>query len=135
MRNKKSFTFIELLLVVIIISVLAAMVTPRMAGRSEEARRSVAKADIESNIPAALKMYEYDNGAYPTTDEGLQVLLTKTDTAKNWKGPYLEKKPVDPWKNLYQYRSPGDYRDDYDLFSLGRDGIESGDDVVNWEEE
>ena len=58
MRNKKSFTFIELLLVVIIISVLAAMVTPRMAGRSEEARRSVAKADIESNIPAALKMYE-----------------------------------------------------------------------------
>ena len=61
--------------------------------------------------------------------------MTKTDTAKNWKGPYLEKKPVDPWKNLYQYRSPGDYRDDYDLFSLGRDGIESGDDVVNWEEE
>ena len=132
--RKKGFTLVELMLVVIIISILAAMVIPRLTGRSEEARKGVARADIDLNIATALKLYELDNGVFPTTEEGLDALLTAPASAKNWKGSYLEKKPIDPWGNLYQYKSPGTHRtQDYDLYSLGRDGVESGDDVVNWE--
>ena len=131
---KRGFTLVELMLVVIIIGVLVAMVMPRLSGRSEEARIGVAKADIELNIATALKLFELDNGVFPTTDEGLQALLTAPSSARNWKGPYLEKKPVDPWGKTYQYRGPGTHRThDFDLFSLGRDGVESADDVINWE--
>ncbi len=134
MRNEKSFTLVELLLVVVIIGVLAAMVVPNLTGRSEEARIARAKADIEVNIPTALKMYEIHNGFFPTTQEGLNALLSAPSSANNWKGPYLEKKPIDPWGNTYQYKSPGTHRADYDLYSLGRDGVESEDDVVNWQQ-
>ncbi len=133
MKSLRGFTLVELLLVVIIISVLVAMVIPRLSGRSEEARRSVAQADVEVNIATALKLYEMDNGVFPTTEEGLDALLSQPASAKNWKGPYLEKKPRDPWGNPYQYKSPGTHRVDYDLYSLGRDGVESDDDIVNWE--
>ena len=133
--EKRAFTLVELMLVVIIISVLAAMVIPRLTGRSEEARISVAKADIEVNIAIALKLYEMDNGAFPTTAEGLDALLKAPLSAKNWKGPYLEKKPIDPWGKPYQYRSPGTHHpQDYDLYSLGKDGVESQDDITNWQE-
>ena len=132
MKKRKGFTLIELMLVVIIISVLVAMIVPRMAGRSEEARVAVAHADIEVNIATALKLYEIDNGAYPTTDEGLAALETAPPSAKNWKGPYLEKDPIDPWGNKYVYKSPGMHRHDYDLYSFGKDGVESADDVANW---
>jgi general secretion pathway protein G len=131
---KIGFTLVELMLVVIIIGVLVAMVMPRLTGRSEEARVGVAKADIDLNIATALKLYELDNGAFPSSDEGLDALLSAPSSAKNWKGPYLEKKPIDPWGNQYKYRYPGTHRTyDYDLYSLGRDGMESVDDVVNWE--
>ncbi len=130
----KGFTLIEMLLVVILIGVLAAMVIPRLTGRSEEARISVAQADIDINIPTGLKIYELDNGVFPTTGEGLDALLKKSSLANSWKGPYLERKPIDPWGNPYKYISPGTRRTDYDLYSLGRDGVQSSDDVVNWEE-
>lgn len=137
MKIKKSvsgFTLIELMLVVIIIGALVAMVLPRLAGRSEQARVSAAQADISSNIATALKLYELDNGSYPIGEEGLNALLTRPGNAKNWNGPYLEKKPLDPWGREYQYQSPGTHRPhDYDLFSLGKDGQASGDDVKNWE--
>jgi len=134
--RKKAFTLVELMLVVIIIGILVAMVVPRMAGRSEQAREGVAKADVDLNIATALKLYELDNGAFPTTDEGLNALLSAPSSATNWRGPYLEKKPLDPWGRAYQYKSPGTHRThDYDLFSFGRDGVESSDDVGNWEEE
>jgi len=133
MKNK-GFTLVELMLVVIIIGVLVAMVVPRMAGRSEQARSAVAKTDIDLNIATGLKLYELDNGVFPTTEEGLEALLTAPSSAKNWKGPYLEKKPIDPWGNTYHYKSPGTHKADYDLFSTGRDGVEGNtDDVNNWE--
>ena len=132
--HREGFTLIELMLVVIIIGALVAMVMPRLAGRSEQARVTAPRADINANIATALKLYELDNGSYPTTDEGLNVLLEKPGSAKNWNGPYLEKKPVDPWGRGYQYESPGGHRShDYDLYSLGKDGQPSGDDIVNWE--
>ncbi len=130
---KKAFTLIELMLVVVIIGALVAMVMPRLTGRGEQARAQAAAADINSNIATALKMYELDNGIFPTTEEGLNALLVKPSSARNWPGQYLEKQPIDPWGRLYQYRSPGTHRPDYDLFSLGRDGQESSDDVKNWE--
>jgi general secretion pathway protein G len=132
-EHRRGFTLIELMLVVIIIGVLVAMVAPKMSGRSEQARIAVAQADVDLNIATALKLYELDNGSFPTTDEGLNALVAAPSTAKHWKGPYLEKSPMDPWGNTYQYKSPGTHRSDYDLYSFGKDGTESSDDVVNWQ--
>lgn len=130
----KGFTLIELMLVIIIIGALVAMVLPRLTGRSEQARASAAKADIKVNIATALKLFELDNGYFPSTEEGLNALFSKPGSATNWNGPYLESKPLDPWGREYQYKSPGDHRQqDYDLFSLGKDGKEGKDDIVNWE--
>jgi len=128
------FTLIELMLVVVIIGALVAMVMPRLTGRSEQARATAAEADVRANIATALKLYELDNGNYPSSEEGLNALLAKPSLAQNWRGPYLEKKPVDPWGREYQYKCPGEHRAaDYDLYSLGKDGAESTDDVKNWD--
>ncbi|MDD5466091.1 MAG: type II secretion system major pseudopilin GspG [Candidatus Omnitrophica bacterium] len=130
----KGFTLIELMLVVIIIGALVAMVMPRLTGRTEQARVATAEADIRANIATALKLYELDNGIFPTTEEGLNALLNKPASSRKWNGPYLEKQPLDPWGREYKYKSPGNHRADYDLYSLGRDGQEgTEDDVKNWE--
>ncbi len=136
----KGFTLIEIMLVVIIIGLLAAVAVPRLVGKGKEARISIAKSDINSNIPTALDFYELDNGAYPTTEQGLQALTEKpnsTPTPVNWNGPYLKKLPKDPWGNAYNYKSPGDHnQSDFDLASAGPDGTEgSQDDVTNWEKD
>ncbi|MFA6129362.1 MAG: type II secretion system major pseudopilin GspG [Candidatus Omnitrophota bacterium] len=136
MKAKRAFTLIELMLVVIIIGVLGAMVLPRLAGRSEQAKSAVAKTDINANIATALDLYELDNGRYPTTEQGLAALGTKPgdlSEGSNWNGPYLKKEPKDPWGKDYQYKYPGTHEGvDYDLYSLGADGIESDDDIGNW---
>jgi len=130
----RGFTLIELMLVVVIIGALVAMVMPRLTGRSEQARATAAEADVRANIATALKLYELDNGNYPSSEEGLNALLAKPSSAQNWRGPYLEKKPVDPWGREYKYKCPGEHRAaDYDLYSLGKDGTESTDDVKNWD--
>lgn len=134
---KKGFTLIELMIVVIIISALAAMVVPRLTGRTEQARVAIAEGDINSNIATALKLYELDNGNYPTTEQGLNALLSKPSSAPapiSWTGPYLEKRPIDPWKNEYKYKCPGAHNTaGYDLYSVGKDGVEgTADDVNNW---
>ena len=130
--QKKGFTLIEIMLVVIILGILAAMVVPKLTGRSDEARRSVAKTDIESNLALAIDLYEVDIGTYP---DSLDDLLRAPSDATNWKGPYLKKKPLDPWGKPYIYRFPGEHNEDaYDLSSSGKDGAEGGtDDVANWE--
>ncbi len=138
MRTRKGFTLIELMLVVIIIGALAAMVIPRMAGRSKQVRIACAKTDIMSNIPLGLDLYELDNGTYPSSAQALDALLTKPSGYPepiNWNGPYLKKKPIDPWGSLYQYRCPATHEGkDFDLYSLGPDQVESDDDITNWEE-
>lgn len=135
LRSQAGFTLIELMLVVIIIGALVAMVLPRLSGRTEQARVQAGQADIRSNIATALKLYELDNGSFPSTNEGLNALFTKPGDARTWNGPYLEKKPIDPWGREYKYESPGTHRtQDYDLYSTGKDG-QSGtaDDITNWD--
>ena len=131
----KGFTLIEIMLVVIIIGALSAMVIPRLAGRSEQAKRAAAQADIESHLATALKLYELDNGYFPTTSQGLEALLTKPTASPiptNWNGPYIEKSPKDPWGRGYVYVSPGDHRSDYDLYSKGKEEKKDDDDITNW---
>ncbi len=131
---KRAFTLIELMLVVIIIGILSAMVVPRLAGRSEQARIQAAKTDINSSIPLALDLYEMDLGKYP---ESVDDLRTRPGTdSEGWRGPYLKKKPIDPWGKPYIYKAPGEHNTDgYDLSSAGKDGQpNTADDVVNWGE-
>src|SRR5258708_4119016 len=119
---RSGFTLVEIMLVVIIIGALAAMIIPRLAGRGEEAKAKVAKADIDTNIATALKLYELDSGSYPTTEQGLAALRFRPSTnplPQNWNGPYIEKDPFDPWGRPYIYVSPGVHRSDYDLSSKG----------------
>lgn len=132
---RRAFTLIELMLVVIIIGILSAMVVPRLAGRSEQARIQAAKADINSSLPLALDLYEMDIGKYPESLDYLRVRPSGSD-AQNWRGPYLKKKPLDPWGRPYMYKSPGEHNtESYDLYSTGSDGqANTADDVVNWGE-
>jgi general secretion pathway protein G len=135
-RPHGGFTLVEIMLVVIIIAALSAMVVPRLVGRSEQAKISVARSDIEAHLSTALKLYELDNGNFPTTEQGLNALRTRPGSSpvpKNWNGPYIEKDPVDPWGNPYAYVSPGKNRQDYDLFSLGNNADSPDDDITNWE--
>ena len=134
-KSRRGFTLIEIMLVVIILTTLAAMVVPRLTGRSEKAKVAVAKADIESHLATALKLYELDNGNFPTSTQGLQALLEQPTTSpvpENWNGPYIDKAPVDPWGRPYIYVSPGDHNLDYDLSSKGKDDKKEDDDIVNW---
>jgi general secretion pathway protein G len=138
MLNKlhKGFTLVEIMLVVIIIGALSAMIIPRLAGRGDQAKVKIAKSDIEANIPTALKLYELDNGTFPTTTQGLNALRVKPSTSpipQSWNGPYLEKEALDPWSRAYVYASPGEHRSDYDLSSKGKDEASDKDDIVNWQ--
>jgi general secretion pathway protein G len=120
-----------MLLVITIIGILAALVIPKMVGRSEQARVTAVHADL-SSIKTALDAFEVDNGYYP---KSLQDLLQQPNNAKNWHGPYLEKFPQDPWGNNYLYYYPGKHnQSSYDLLSVGPDGKEgSEDDIGNWQ--
>lgn len=126
--KKSGFTLIELMLVVIIIGVLAAMVMPRLVGRTEQARIAAANADINSSISLGLDMYEMDMGHYPDT---LEELITAPSGVENWKGPYLKKLPKDPWGRDYKYTKPGKDGKDYDLCSGGPDENKADDDICN----
>ncbi|MGD8909911.1 MAG: type II secretion system major pseudopilin GspG [Chromatiales bacterium] len=133
-RKISGFTLIEVMVVVVILSILAAVVVPKIMDRPEQARITKAKSDIRA-LEAALNLYRLDNMLYPTTDQGLEALVTApTDSPepKNWKdGGYLDRVPVDPWGNAYLYLNPGSHGS-IDIYSSGAD-IQSGDDDIgNW---
>jgi len=133
------FTLIEVLVVVAILGILAAIIVPRLMDRPDEAKRVAAKADVNALV-SALKIYRLDNGFYPTTDQGLGALVVRPTTNPapgNWKqGGYLERLPKDPWGSDYQYLQPG-VRGEVDVFSLGADRARGGEannaDIGNWD--
>lgn len=136
-RRARGFTLVEIMVVVVILGILAALIVPRVVGRADDARAVAAKQDVAA-IMQALKLYRLDNGRYPTTEQGLQALVVKPQTdppVANWK-QYLDKVPKDPWGNAYQYLNPG-LRGEIDVFSHGADGQPGGSgpdaDIGSWD--
>ena len=135
----RGFTLIEILVVMAIIGIMAALIVPNIMSRPDEARVTAARADVNA-IMGALKLYRLDNGAYPTNEQGLLALVKKPDrgdTPRNWKpGGYLDKLPSDPWGSDYQYINPG-IRGEVDVFSLGADRKPGGEgydaDIGSWQ--
>ena len=138
-RRQAGFTLIEIMVVVVILGILAALVVPQVMNRPDQAKVTVAKGDIKA-IGAALDMYKLDNFSYPSTQQGLDALAQKpggNPPPRNWNADgYLKRVPKDPWGNDYQYLSPGT-KGPYDLYSLGADGKQGGTDlnadIGNWD--
>lgn len=134
--RRHGFTMVELLLVLVILATLAAIVVPKFAGRSKQAKITAAATEIAS-IEVALDAFEVDNSFYPEGADALRQLVERPSQATNWRGPYLKKAVTnDPWGNPYVYEFPGKHNvDGYDLSSLGPDGKDGGgDDITNWNE-
>ena len=136
-RRAQGFTLIELMVVLVIIGVLAALIVPNVLDRTDDARATAARTDVH-NIMQALKLYKLDNQRFPTAEQGLQALIARPTTAPapiNWK-PYLEKLPNDPWGRPYQYLNPG-IKGEVDVMSFAADGASGGDgknaDIGSWQ--
>ena len=137
-RTQRAFTLVEVMVVVVILGILAALIVPSIISRPDEARVAAARQDVAS-LMQALKLYRLDNLRYPTTEQGLQALVSRPEAGPippNWKtGGYLDRLPKDPWGRPYQYLNPG-LRGEIDIFSLGADGVPGGEgadaDIGSW---
>ncbi|NIS75313.1 MAG: type II secretion system major pseudopilin GspG [Deltaproteobacteria bacterium] len=137
---RAGFTLIEIMVVIIILGLLAGLVIPRLVGRTEEAKRTQVKLQIR-NVEQALKLFKLDNGFYPSTEQGIQALVTKPEIGRippNYRSDgYLDRVPKDPWGSEYTYISPGEHGD-YDIIAYGADGVPGGEgedaDITSWEE-
>lgn len=135
-RRRAGVTLIEMMVVVVIIALFAALVLPRMMGQADKARKTAARAQINAFM-TALGSYKLDTGSYPTTEQGLQALRVKPENVNNWQGPYTDKEiDNDPWGHPYVYRFPGEHGDEPDITCYGADGQPGGDgtnaDIVSW---
>lgn len=133
--RREGFTLVEMLLVLVILATLAAVVVPKFAGRSQQAKETATRSQLAS-FEIALDAFEVDNGYYPAGADGLQELVESSGDSEDWKGPYLKKGiPEDPWGQAYFYQYPGTQNPNgYDLYSAGPDGREGGDDdITNWD--
>ena len=136
-KKETGFTLIEIMVVVIILGILTAIVAPNIIGRVGDAQISAAKQDIR-NIESAFRLYRLDNFNYPSNEQGIKALTTKPvgQNTRNWKGPYLNRMPLDPWGNQYLYMHPGLNRE-IDIYTYGRDGRPGGSgddaDIGNWD--
>jgi general secretion pathway protein G len=136
LRRRAGITLIEMMVVVTIIAMFGALVLPRLLSRTDTARQTAAKAQI-NGFMTALGAYKLDTGTYPTTEMGLNALRLRPPNVHNWQGPYLPQEiPNDPWGRAYAYRYPGEHGDEPDLVSFGADGVAGGDginaDIVSW---
>lgn len=135
-RRQAGVTLIEMMVVVTIIALFAALVLPKMMGQADKARKTAARAQINAYM-TALGNYKLDTGVYPTTEQGLQALRVKPEGVERWEGPYLQKEiENDPWGTPYVYKYPGEHGDDPDIISYGRDKQPGGEgmdaDIVSW---
>ena len=134
-HNKKGFTLLELMIVIVILGLLATIIMPKILNRPEQARHTKAMLEIK-NIELALALFLTDTGSYPTTSQGLAVLVSNTGIKGFNPNGYLDRNPLDPWGNPYIYISPGVHHKDYDLVSLGKDGENGGTgtdaDIQSW---
>jgi general secretion pathway protein G len=135
-KSERGITLIEMMVVVVIIALFAALVGPKMLGQADKAKRTAARVQINSFM-TALDAYKLDIGNFPTTDQGFAALRVKPENSTQWAGPYLTQDiPLDPWAHPYLYKYPGDHGDEPDIISYGADGQEGGEgnnaDIVSW---
>ncbi len=135
-RGRAGVTLIEMMVVVTIIALFAALVLPKMIGQADKGRKTAARAQINAYL-TALGSYKLDTGVFPTTEQGLQALRVKPEGVNNWQGPYVQKDiDNDPWGRPYVYRYPGEHGDEPDILCYGADGQPGGDginaDIVSW---
>ncbi len=141
LRGRAGFTLLEIMVVIVILGLLAALVVPKLIGRTEEAKRTQTRIQIK-NLEQALQLFKLDNGFYPETEQGIEALVRAPEIGrvpKNYrKGGYLDRVPKDPWGNVYVYVSPGT-QGDYDISSYGADGVPGGEgedaDINSWDAE
>jgi len=134
-KKRGAFTLMEILLVVAMLALLLTLLVPNLGSIFTGGQSSVAKTFVMGSAETPLMSYKLAIGRYPTTEEGLQALVTSPNDSPRWKGPYLKQLPLDPWNNPYKYAFPGEHnKDSYDLWSVGPDGQDgTSDDIGNWE--